>query len=75
MILAMSEAVAADRSMTWLMSADDLKAFCLDSKPGYDAACAIFIQGVVETWSYRDVISANPPKFSARNLAFCEDVL
>jgi len=72
--VAADQPVAADKPITLLMSSDDLKMLCLGDGPGPDIGCKIFIQGVVETWMYRDAISANPPKFAARNLPFCENV-
>ena len=71
-ILPMSATVAADKPLTRMMYSQDLKDICISDKPGFDVACEIFIQGVVETWIYRDAVSADPPKFAARTLPFCE---
>ena len=72
--VAAEPASKTDKPATLLMSAEELKIFCLGEGAGPDLGCKLFIQGVIETWMYRDVISVDPEKFSARNLAFCANI-
>lgn len=57
-------------------SVASLTLLCGNENPRDDAACIVYLHGVVETWMLKDVVSVEPYRYSSRGNepTFCETI-